>query len=157
MSQTKRDNFTAKDKEMARAGNAAMVVKRWPEEFFGKPPHYMCEECRFVSDQWDHFQVDHIFPCAEGGTRNQLSKEVLEEIARGHVVPLYRTGINYAVLCFFCNQAKKARQFVPPGAGYAFRRREWDRNPDHIYQGGPTASRMEMEQHPEPYDPNRYK
>ena len=37
-------------------------------------------------------------------------------------------------------------------------RREWDRNPEHVYSGGPPpVTRMDVEQHPEVYDISRYR
>jgi hypothetical protein len=156
VSTTNRDEFTRSQIRQALEQSAAWVRRRWPEDFNGKSPNYMCEECKFVSDQRSHFEIDHLLACAQGGTRNPMSDETLQAIASGDVAALYQAGVNERVLCVGCNQAKKARTFVPPGAGYAYRFHEWDRNPDHIYQGPPKVSEMEQSQHPEPYDPRRY-
>jgi hypothetical protein len=130
-----RENFGDAQKRSAMHENAQWVARRWPFDFQGKPPHYMCEECKFVCDLEKFFEVDHVVPCARGGTR---------------------IALNMSVLCHGCNQAKTARQFVPPGAGYAYRHHEWDRNPDHLYHGAPTVTAREKAEHPEPYDPRRY-
>ncbi|HKW96107.1 MAG TPA: hypothetical protein VJN43_00165 [Bryobacteraceae bacterium] len=153
----RRDEFTSQQIRIALDQSAASVRRNWPGEFAGKPVHYICEECAFVSDQRSHFEVDHVVPCARGGTKNVMSDATLAAISAGHVAPLFEAGVNERVLCVGCNQAKKERQFVPPGAGYAYRFPEWDRNPDHIYGGAPKVSPLEIEQHPEPYDPARYR
>jgi hypothetical protein len=152
-----RDEFTARQVRIALEQSAEWVARRWRADFTGKGTHYICEECDFVSDQRSHFEVDHVVPCARGGGKNLLSGETLEAIDRGRVEALFAAGVNERVLCVGCNQAKKAREFIPPGAGYAFRFPEWDRNPDHIYAGAPTVSKMDVEQHPEPYNPSRYR
>lgn len=155
MSRSRRDEFTPAQKKEYLEQNADIVVNRWRAEFSGKIPHYICENCKFVSNLRDHFEVDHIVACARGGTRNRES--TLEDLAAGNIRALFRAGENRMLLCRGCNQAKKARQFIPPGAGYAYRRPEWDRNPDHIYYGRPKVTAIERERHPEPYNSKRYK
>ena len=152
-----RNEFTEAQIWTALEVNAAAVVSRWRLEFSGKPAHYLCEECEFVSDQRIFFQVDHVVPCARGGTADRVSQEVLEAIEKGSVAALYQAGVNHRILCEGCNQAKKARQFIPPGSGFAYRRPQWDRNPDHLFHGPPTVSRRQIVEHPEPYDPRRYR
>lgn len=152
-----RDEFTSQQVRIALEQSAAAVVRRWRSEFMGKGTHYICDECNFVSDRRSHFQVDHVVPCARGGGKNLLPGGTLEAIDQGSVEALFAAGVNERVLCVGCNQAKKERQFIPPGAGYAFRFSERDRNPDHIYGGAPTVAKMDVEQHPEPYNPSRYR
>jgi hypothetical protein len=43
-----------------------------------------------------------------GGTRNQWTQAQLAEAGAGNVELIYQLGINHMVLCFGCNQAKKA-------------------------------------------------
>jgi len=152
-----RDEFTTQQVRIALEQSAESVVRRWRSDFMGKGTHYICDECDFVSDRRSHFEVDHVVPCARGGGRNLLPGQTLEAIEQGSVEALFAAGVNERVLCVGCNQAKKERQFVPPGAGYAFRFPELDRNPDHVYGGPPKVSRLEVEQHPEPYNPSRYR
>jgi hypothetical protein len=151
-----RDNFTPKQIREALEQNASFTARKWGDELFGAGPHYECEVCHFVSNQRDHFEVDHIHPCASGGTKNRWTDEQLNQVAAGNIALIHQLGINHMVLCFGCNQAKKARQFVPPGAGWAYRFHHLDLNPEHIYHGAPKVSEMEREQHPEPYNPGRY-
>jgi hypothetical protein len=156
MSPTHRDEFSQGQINALLAASAQEVARRWPTVFQGMPPHYLCEHCEFVSGQRNHFEVDHILPCARGGTGDRVSDEDAAAIAALDLEAICRIGINQQLLCYGCNQAKKARQFIPPGAGYAYCHPEWDRNPDHIYNGRPTVSKREREEHPEPYDPRRY-
>ena len=155
MANADRDNFTRSQTTRALELNAAEVARRWPD--LGSQAHYICEECAFVSDRRDMFQVDHTVPCARGGASSTADDASLAEIEAGSISALYRIGVQERVLCTGCNQAKKVRMFVPPGSGYAFRFHEWDRNPTHVYQGAPVVSRHEQATHPEPYDPRRYR
>jgi hypothetical protein len=148
--------FTPSEIQNALDLNAADVVRRWRSEFASRPPHWMCENCGFVSDDRGDFEVDHILPQARGGTGNVVSQSQGQEIGAGSLETLYQVGDNRMVLCGGCNQAKKARQFIPPGAGYAYRFPERNRNPDHLYYGRPTVERKEREEHPELYSPKRY-
>ena len=152
-----RDNFTKKEVAEALQANAAMAAKKWRGDLTGAGPHYVCEVCQFVSNDKNAFQVDHVHPCAEGGTRNRWTAEQLAQAAAGDIELAYRLGVNHMVLCFGCNQAKKARKFVPPGAGWAYRMHHLDLNPDHIYNGPPTVSDHDIAMHPEPFDPKRYR
>ena len=152
-----RDNFTKKQIAEALEINALFASRKWGADLFGTGPHYECEVCHFVSNNRDHFQVDHVHPCAEGGTRNQWTHEQLAEAGAGNIELIYQLGINHMVLCFGCNQAKKARQFVPPGSGWAFRMHHLDLNPDHVYNGPPKVTDREIAMHPEPFDPDRYR
>jgi hypothetical protein len=151
-----RSEFTAGQIQRLLDANAAEVGRRWRQEFSGKPPHYFCEECDFVADQRSFFEIDHVVACARGGTRNPVSEEAQKAVAQGDVAVAYQVGVNERVLCVGCNQAKKERQYVPPGAGYAYRRPEWDRNPDHVYHGRPVVLKKQREEHPELYNPKRY-
>lgn len=151
-----RDNFTKKQIKDALELNAMFTEGRWGSELAGAGPHYECEVCHFVSNVRKHFQVDHVHPCAAGGTKNKWTDDQFLEAAAGNIELIHQLGINHMVLCFGCNQAKKARQFVPPGAGWAYRFHHLDMNPDHIHQGAPQVGDMEREQHPEPYNPRRY-
>jgi hypothetical protein len=136
--------------------NALFTAQRWRGEIRGGGPHYECEVCHFVSDKREHFQVDHIHPCAEGGTSNQWSDAQMAEALAGNIELIHRLGLNHMVLCFGCNQAKKARKFVPPGAGWANRMHHLDQNPKHLYEGPPTVSDLDVAMHPEPFNRGRY-
>lgn len=151
-----RDNFTKTQIRLALEINASFTANKWRGELSGAGPHYECGVCHFVSNQRDHFQVDHIHPCAHGGTKNMWTDKHLEQVAAGNIELIHQLGVNDMVLCFGCNQAKKAKQFVPPGAGWAYRFHHLDLNPDHIYQGPPQVSELERRHHPEPFDPKRY-
>ena len=152
-----RDNFTTGQIDDALEINALFAAQKWGASLSGSGPHYECEVCHFVSNRRSDFQVDHIHPCAQGGTRNQWTQEQFAEAGAGNIELIYRLGINHMVLCFGCNQAKKARQFVPPGAGWAYRMHHLDMNPDHIFQGPPKVTDAEIAMHPEPFDPGRYR
>lgn len=151
-----RDNFSDAQIENALQLNAEFTARRWGSDLFGSGPHYECEICHFVSNQRPHFQVDHVHPCAQGGTKNRWTQDQINAAMAGDIGLIHQLGINHMVLCFGCNQAKKAKQFVPPGAGWAYRFHHLDMNPEHIYQGPPKVGDMEREQHPEPYDRKRY-
>ena len=152
---TTRDNFSSSQITRALELNAAEVARKHPE--LGATAHYECEECAFISDQRNKFEVDHIVPCVRGGTATTGDSQTLADIAAGSVVALYKAGVQERVLCVGCNQAKKGKMFVPPGAGYAYRFHEWDRNPRHLYQGAPKVSSEEIARHPEVFDPKRYR
>jgi len=134
-----RDEFTPRQKRQTLEANAAEVRRRFPDLASFPQPFYQCDECGFISDQRGFFQVDHIWACANGGTSNRhvASASLLQRMQAGELEAYLIHGVNAQVLCVGCNQAKKARQFVPPGSGYAYRYPEWDRNPDHIYSGPP--------------------
>lgn len=151
-----RDNFTARQIQESLEQNALFTASKWRDGLTGAGPHYECEVCHFVSNQRSHFEVDHIHPCASGGTRNLWTDEQLNQVAMGNIAMIHQLGINCMVLCYGCNQAKKAKQFVPPGAGWAYRFHHLDLNPDHLFNGAPKVSDLEREQHPEMYDPKRY-
>lgn len=138
-----RDNFTRSERDLAFMINALFTSGRWRGELSGSGPHYECEVCHFVSNNRGHFQVDHIHPCARGGTRNRWTQEQIARALAGDIELIYELGINHMVLCFACNQAKKAKQFVPVGRGYAYEMHQYDLNPDHIYGGPPTVTDYE--------------
>jgi hypothetical protein len=144
-----RDEFTPAQKQKILELNAENVRLRWPSDFTGQPPHYMCEHCYFVSDTRKYFQIDHIFPCKEGGKADRMREDQIRDILSGNIALLYQLGVNSMVLCDGCNQGKKAKQFVPPGAGYAYKRHAEDKNPDHRYAGPPQISWHEKRYHPE--------
>ena len=152
-----RSNFTANQRQDALDINALFTAQKWGSELRGSGPHCECEHCHFVSNVPSHFQVDHIHPCARGGTRNRWTAVQFARARAGDIELIYQLGINHMVLCFGCNQAKKARQFIPPGAGYAWQLRAMDMNPDHIINGPPPVTDREIAEHPELYDPSRYR
>jgi hypothetical protein len=134
-----RDEFTRPEKRRLLELNAGDVLRRWPTDFRNRPPHYICENCGFVSDERNFFEIDHIWACANGGTSNRIvaTPELARRLAAGDLEATCEHGVNAQVLCRGCNQAKKAKQFVSDGAGYAYRHHEWDRNPDHLYADPP--------------------
>jgi 5-methylcytosine-specific restriction endonuclease McrA len=138
-----RDNFTRNQRELALQINALFTSQKWGGDLSGPGPHYECEVCHFVSNNRGHFQVDHIHPCARGGTRNRWTQEQFARALAGDIELIYELGINHMVLCFACNQAKKAKQFVPSGRGYAYEMHQYDLNPDHIYGGPPKVTDFE--------------
>jgi hypothetical protein len=152
-----RDNFSTNQRDDALGINALFTARKWGSDLSGTGPHYECEVCHFVSNQRSYFQVDHVHPCARGGTRNQWTKDQFGDANAGNIELIHQLGINHMVLCFGCNQGKKARQFVPPGAGWAYRMPQYDLNPDHIYHGKPVVTDQEIAMHPELYDPERYR
>lgn len=132
-----RDEFTDAQIRWALETNAADVASRWPDDFRNQPPHYICEECGFVSPHRRDFEIDHVLPCAQGGTRDRHPLEIRQRLYEGDTALLYETGMNIRVLCRGCNQGKKAEAFVPGRCGYAFTRHSEDCNPDHKYSGIP--------------------
>ena len=134
-----RDEYTKAQKREILKSNADMVRRRWPSDFAGQLPHYMCEHCYFVHDHRAYFQVDHVFPCKEGGKADRMREDQIRDILNGDIDLLYKIGVNSMVLCTGCNQGKKAKPFVPPGAGYAYKRHAEDKNPDHRYAGPPRV------------------
>ena len=152
-----RDNFSDTQRETAREINALFTASRWRGELIGSGPHNECEVCHFVSNRRNDFEVDHIHPCAAGGTANRWTQSQYAEAGAGNIELIHQLGINEMVLCYGCNQAKKARQFVPPGAGWAYRMHHLDMNPDHIRNGAPKVTDQEIAQHPELYDVGRYR
>src|SRR5438105_1364646 len=96
--------FTPNEIQNALDLNAAEVVRRWRSEFASRPPHWMCENCGFVSDDRGDFEVDHILPQARGGTGNVVSQSQGQEIGAGSLETLYQVGDNRMVLCGGCNQ-----------------------------------------------------
>lgn len=133
----KRDEFRGQRETILNL-NAEWVYQKWPGDFRGKSPHYICESCGFVQSR-DHFEVDHVVPAARGGTAKRVTSRQSSQIQRDNIEVLHITGINSMVLCIGCNRAKGAREFVPPGSGYAFRKADIDLNPDHRYHGPPKA------------------
>lgn len=133
------------------------VLRKWPDDFAGQSPHYICEYCHYVSPRRGDFEVDHVVNCEYGGDNTHIDAEMLEAAATMDIAAIYAHGINAQVLCKGCNQSKKqGKHFVVPEAGYAFRRHGSDRNPDHIYSP-PSPSPMDIEQHPELYNVRRYR
>lgn len=105
--------------------------------------YYMCEHCRFVSDREDLFEVDHLVSCREGGDANRETLETISFFQRELDKPLEKQDVgwlmqrnlNSQLLCYGCNQGKKSKGMqpdeIPAGCGFAYRRQEQDRNPDH--------------------------
>jgi HNH endonuclease len=138
-------NFTEKDIEWFLEDNWRYIRRRWPDQFKkGMPPHYICEVCGFISSNRDDFEIDHVVPKAKGGTRNPYQNARTTEKSWGREPQVYpdpavitAEGQNGEVLCAGCNQAKKAKYFVPDGKGFAYTRIDEDLNPDNNYQGPP--------------------
>jgi hypothetical protein len=135
-----RDEFTGPEKEKLLEINSEIVKRRWPEFFEDSVPHYICENCGFVSDQSGVFEIDHVWPCNLGGTSNRWisSLRLYEGIIAGDARAIYEHGVNGQVLCRGCNRSKGKKQFVPrTQKAYAIQHATLDRNPDHLYSGPP--------------------
>jgi hypothetical protein len=133
-----RDNSTPTERQMLLAINSKLVKKKWPEAFGDSPPHCMCKNCGFVSDQGHRFGVDHVWPCKLGETSNRWvsSLRLYEAIQAGDTRALYQHGINAQVLCRGCNRSKGKQQFARRSQkAYAIQYSQIDRNPDHMYSG----------------------
>jgi hypothetical protein len=152
----KRDNFSKLQRDAAFEYNVREVdaLRRnrydW-REALGAPSsgggaakvYYICEHCRFVSDRKDDFEVDHLVSCMEGGNANRekletlswLQREVDQPLDKQDLGRLMLLNLNSQVLCHGCNQGKKSKGMrpdeIPAGCGYAYRKPEEDRNPDH--------------------------
>ena len=138
-----RDNFRPTERQLLLEINSAVVKNKWPEAFKDLPPHYMCENCGFVSDQSEVFEIDHVWPCKLGGTSNRWvsSLRLYEAIQAGDTRALYQHGINAQVLCRGCNRSKGDQQFARRSQkAYAIQYSESDRNPNHLYSGPPELS-----------------
>jgi hypothetical protein len=136
-----RDEFAERQIAAALAENAQSVADRWRDEFRGGPPHYICEECSFVSPNRQDFHLDHVIACATGGTNDRHSAEIVERLMGSNPDPayIYQIGLNIRVLCAGCNLTRGKKTFVPTGRGYAYTRHGEDLNPDHIYSGVPRT------------------
>jgi hypothetical protein len=141
-------NFTENDKKWFLENSWMDIQRRWPNDFKkGMPPHYMCEYCGFISFNRDDFEIDHVLPKKQGGTRNPYQHARTTERSWGKEPLVYIdpaaiivAGQNGQVLCAGCNQAKKANTFVPDGKGFAYTRIDEDLNPDNRYQGPPKIA-----------------
>jgi hypothetical protein len=140
--------FTENDKKWFLENSWMEIQRRWPNDFNKQmPPHYMCEFCGFISSNRDDFEIDHVLPKAQGGTRNPYQHSKTTERSWGKEPQNYfdpaaiiAAGQNAQVLCVGCNQAKKANTFVPDGKGFAYSRIDEDLNPDNRYQGPPKIA-----------------
>jgi hypothetical protein len=150
-----RDNFAGWQKGDALKSNADWVRIRWRDDFqSATTDNYMCEndDCRFISDKRELFEVDHLVSCKEGGTANRMVLEEIIAIETEIAKPLDKQDIgilalanlNAQVLCKGCNQAKKGvgsrPDEIPLACGYAYSKREEDKNPDHVHAGPPPVS-----------------
>lgn len=146
--------FTEMERRLAFENNSVLLAKQFPDSvLFKKHPHYICESCGFVSNSKSDFNIDHVFPVAEGGTRNRVGKAVNRQLrdAQGPeaseaeidaaIALLFKVGNNAAVLCTECNNRKSDLLYVPDDCGLAYTRHAEDRNPDHIASGPPRPSR----------------
>jgi len=141
-------NFTEKDREWFFEDNWKYVQSRWPDHF-GKDmtPHYLCEFCGFISSNRSYFEVDHVVPKSQGGTRNKYQNARTTGKTWGKEPQVYPDlaaimleGQNAEILCVGCNQGKKDKYFIPDGKGYAYSRIDEDLNPDNRYYGPPKIA-----------------
>jgi|SRR5579863_5179404 len=148
-----RDNFSETQRRATFAASANHVKLLWPGDFRNSPTDfYMCAHCRFVSSDPSHFEVDHIVSCLEGGTANRMRLDQITRLQGEVNLPLDRQDIgilmaanlNDQLLCIGCNQGKKSKGMrpdeIPAGCGFAYRRHDDDRNPDHVYSGAPVPT-----------------
>jgi 5-methylcytosine-specific restriction endonuclease McrA len=145
-----RNEFTDMERRLAFENNSELLKKQFPDAvLFKNTPHYICESCGFVSRQSRDFNIDHVFPVAQGGTRNRVGKQVnaqLRDAQRADageaeigaaIELLFRVGQNAAVLCTECNNRKSDLLYVPDGCGLAYTRHTDDLNPVHMVSGPP--------------------
>jgi hypothetical protein len=146
-----RDNFSESQRTATFKASANHVKLLWPDDFNNSPiEYYMCAHCRFVNSDAKLFEVDHIVSCKEGGNANReklaqitrLQNEVNLPLDRQDIGILMAANLNDQLLCIGCNQGKKSKGMrpdeIPAGCGFAYRRHDDDKNPDHVYSGPPT-------------------
>jgi len=146
-----RDNFSNTQRDATFAVSANHVKLLWPDEFRNcGTDYYMCAHYRFVSADKSLFEVDHMVSCLEGGNANRmrldkitsLQRELNQPLDRQDIGILMTANLNDQLLCIGCNQGKKSKGLrpdeIPAGCGFAYRRHDDDKNPDHIYGGPPT-------------------
>jgi hypothetical protein len=135
----KRDNFSTSQKIDEYALSAISVQHKWPTDSqLHSAPHFICVGCNFVSDDKNLFNIDHVYPCALGGSNNKFSKKVWNKLLRGDLNLFHQVGWNAQVLCKGCNGSKGRKEFIPSGVGYAYTKHDKDKNPDHCYHGKPS-------------------
>jgi 5-methylcytosine-specific restriction endonuclease McrA len=140
--------FTEKDIDWFLEDNWRYILRRWRDHFNkGMRPHYLCENCGFISSSRQDFEVDHVLPKAQGGTRNRYQNARTTEKTWDREPQIYPDpalivveGQNAEVLCRGCNQGKKDKYFVPDGKGFAYTRIDEDLNPDNRYHGPPKIA-----------------
>ena len=148
---SRRDNFSKSQRTATFKASANHVRLLWRDDFRNSiVDYYMCAHCRFVSSDATLFEVDHIVSCKEGGSANRekleqitrLQNEVSLPLDRQDIGILMAANLNDQLLCIGCNQGKKSKGMrpdeIPAGCGFAYRRHDDDRNPDHVYSGPPN-------------------
>lgn len=146
----KRDNFSKWQRDATLAASAQEVRLLWPDDFGdAQPAHFICAHCRFVNADAKLFEVDHMVSCAEGGTANRemasrivaLQAELSRTLDKQDIGVLMTANFNDQLLCHGCNQGKKSKgsraDEIPAGCGFAYRRHDDDKNPEHMYAGAP--------------------
>lgn len=135
--------FTEAEKDAEFELNARFVLRKWPDAFRGKPPCYMCENCKFVHSNRSYFQDDHVWDIQHGGDANRWSSADYQKVITSNDPDhLYAKGWQQTILCQGCNGAKNTKfdnapGNIPKNSGYSRTKKDEDMNPDHIYQGGP--------------------
>jgi hypothetical protein len=147
------DEFTSMERRIALENNSKLLLKQFPDTAaFQAVPHYICESCAYVSKNKADFNIDHIFPVAQGGTRNRVGKSVNSQLRDAQradasgvdidraIQLLFTVGNNAAVLCAECNNRKSDLLYVPDHCGYAYTRHTDDLNPLHVMSGPPRPA-----------------
>lgn len=144
------DEFTEAERKRTYKNNSELLIKEFPAvTAFKTIPHYICESCHFVSKLKSDFNIDHVYPVAQGGSRNRVAKDVNVQLRDAQkptatdadidqaIQLLLRVGNNAAVLCTECNNKKSDLLFVPDDCGLAYTRHVDDLNPTHRQNGPP--------------------
>src|ERR1700722_15557746 len=127
------NEFTEAEKRRAYENNKELLLREFPDvPAFQRVPHFMCESCRFVSQAKSDFNIDHVFPVAQGGSRNRTSRDINVKLREAQqpgasdaeidqaIELLFRVGNNAAVLCRECNSKKSDLLYVPADCGLAY-------------------------------------
>jgi hypothetical protein len=144
------NEFTDMERRLAYESNSELLKRQFPDTAaFQNLPHYICESCEFVSKSRSDFNIDHVVPVAEGGTRNRVGRQVNAQLHNAQridaggdeigaaIALLFKVGNNAGVLCTECNNRKSALLYVPAGSGLAYTRHADDLNPAHMVSGPP--------------------
>jgi 5-methylcytosine-specific restriction endonuclease McrA len=144
------DEFTRAERMRTYKNNSVLLQQQFPAvTVFKTIPHYICESCHFVSKSRSNFNIDHVNPVAQGGSRNRVTKDVNVQLRNAQkpgatdaeidqaIQLLLRVGNNAAVLCTECNSQKSDLLFVPDDCGLAYTRHVDDLNPTHQQDGPP--------------------
>src|SRR6266702_2686416 len=144
------DEFTDAERRRAYKNNSELLIQQFPVvTAFKTIPHYICESCHFVSKSKSDFNIDHVYPVAQGGSRNRVAKDVNVQLRNAQkpgatdaeidqaIELLLRVGNNASVLCTECNNRKSDLLYVPDHCGLAYTRHVDDLNPTHQHQGPP--------------------